>query len=167
MAVITEAYRLGRGYAISPSRYDTIKQAGRYQPLEQHKSSRDIAPFVYLTKVPRGWSNHAKDNAEYTLNNGKSNVSSIYIPEPLRYPNVGFGDMKGTNDALIIHLSEDCNTLSIMVARGQKLNARAVYEAYIRGELNHDIHQLEEQAVHIEPRRIERKQKQRLQACKP
>lgn len=159
MAVITEAYRLGRGYAISQERYDTTKYAGRYIPLEQGMSSRDKAPFVYLTKIPSKWSDHAKANAEYTLNTGKSNVSSIYIPEPMLYPNIGFGDMQGTNDALIIHIADDCNSLSLMVARGHKLNARAVCEAYMRGELYEDIRLLDENAVHIEPRRIERKPK--------
>ena len=74
------------------------------------------------------------------------NISSIFIPN-IKKPLLGYGDVRGTDDALLFKFSKNDKELEIYVARGYKHNALQLYNMFAEGELDGDIEALKQRAL--------------------
>lgn len=92
---------------------------------------------------PKRWD--GEESPDMAITKGSENISSVYIPDPeLPY---GFGDIKGTNDAVLVVFNEDYRTkgiisIELFIARGQKHNRKNLWFELVDGELNHEIEYL-------------------------
>jgi hypothetical protein len=66
--------------------------------------------------------------------------------------NLAYGDVKGTQDAILIVFNADCTTIEIFVARGYKNNRVNLWQNLADGNYNDEISELRDRAVtEIEP----------------
>ena len=68
----------------------------------------------------------------------KNNISSVYIPD-IHTPLKGWGDVKGTNDAILFLFSEDYKEVEVFIARGYKNDVRALFNLFCDGELDREL----------------------------
>lgn len=108
-----------------------------------HKGGQSL----YL--VPRPIKYKGTDITDKAITKGSFNISSVYVPNP-EIP-IAFGDINGTNDAIIFQFNPDTdngiNQVEIFIARGQKHNKRNLYFLYCDGELDHEVEALRKKAV--------------------
>lgn len=126
-------------------RFDCTVSTGTYPTFEAMATrSRDKRFFCYYNGVPDSFNATAQRKADKALTNGKS-ISSVYTPD-LNNPLCGYGDVKDTQDAIILVFSGDYNKLEIFVGRGLKNNQRDLYYLFVDGELDEEIDRLRQQA---------------------
>jgi len=147
--ILTDYYHFERlNGQKSASRLDCTRSTGGYNEFEALRSKTGL--FLYYGK-PLDSNN--KRRPEKALTKG-TYLSGVIIPDvEVSY---GYGDVKGTNDALLFIL-DDCKednegklidgaTIEIFVARGQKGNQFAIYNLLCDGELDEEISSLKTQA---------------------
>ena len=121
-------------------RYDTVASSGSYQLFENMAAqSRVKRFFCYYNGVPNTFSDIARNNAERALTKSRCNISSVFIPDQ-NIPRLGYGDIKGTLDALLVHFSTDYKQMELFIIRGEKFNQRALYNLMATGRLNQEVH---------------------------
>ena len=130
--IITDYYVFRNISEKSASRFDCIYSTETYSAFETLKN-KSGALFLYYTKVPESFNIRAKRKADMILSKSK-NISSVYVPD-VQSP-FAFGDIFGTQDALLIDFTEN---MEIFIARGQKNNARNLYNLFIDGELDKEL----------------------------
>jgi len=139
--ILTDYYKLERLPEFAKNktpRFDCIASTGEY-PLFENMAARSKVNrfFCYYNGIPGTFSSKAKQNAERAITNTK-NISSVFIPN-LKKPLLGFGDVKGTQDAILFVFSPDCIAMEVFIARGYKNNKRGLYNLLVDGELNGEI----------------------------
>jgi len=138
----TDFYRFDRlDGQKSKTRVDCEVCTNSYQPLEALRG-KDGGLHVYITKnyYTQDGTNFKSDLA---LNCGR-HISSLYQPDPSKA--MLFGDVMGTNDALIIQADEleinqdgvitEGGFIEVYVARGMKRDKYALWLAAVNGELD-------------------------------
>lgn len=164
--ILTDYYKFEKiAGSISKTRIDCTASTRTYDPLEglRARSSRkrtdmrdEIAAgslFVYYGDVPTGFGGNVHRKADKCLSKGK-NISSVYVPNVTK--EIGFGDMKGTTDALLF-VFHDCYftdgrvkdgaQIEVFVARGQSKNKSNLYILLDDGELDEEVEQLRKNAI--------------------
>lgn len=137
--IITDYYKMQELVVRKSHRYDCVKSTGDYEPLEQiAQRSKGKRFFCYYGEVPESFSTHAQRKAERVISNQK-NISSVYIPDIINNPLKGFGDVVGTNDAILFQFSEDYKEMEMFIARGYKNDVRALFCLFCDGELDDEI----------------------------
>ncbi len=127
----------------SKSRIDCTLSTKSYPEFEQMRN-KAAALFMYFGDVPDGFKGDIKRKADKALTKTK-NISSIYVPDiEKRY---GFGDVRGTTDALLFIFNADYTKIDVLIARGQKNNKNQLYCIFSDGELNDEIEQLKKRLV--------------------
>ena len=150
--MITDYYRL----RILPEnegkrtvRYDTVASTGSYQLFESMAAqSRVKRFFCYYNGVPDTFSDRARQKAERALTKSGFNISSVFIPDSTK-PLLGYGDIKGTMDALLVYFSTDYRLVELFIIRDQKFNQRALYDRMVTGEFNQEIIDLRNQVNNL------------------
>lgn len=139
--ILSDYYKLERLPEFSNNRtprYDTTFSTGSYTLFENIAAkSRVKRFFVYYNGLPDTFSDRAHNKAERAITN-KKNISSVFIPY-LDAPLYGYGDVKGSLDAILFVFSADYNRMELFIARGYKSNARALFQRLIDGGLNNEI----------------------------
>lgn len=119
-------------------RMDCIAKAGNYPAFEDMAARSKCGHlFFYATRVPDSFSVNAQMRAGMSITN-KRNISSVYFPDKSR-PFVGFGDVKGTNDALLFIFNPDYSRVEMYVAPGMKRGGRSFASRVLSGEFNCEI----------------------------
>ena len=95
--------------------------------------------FMYLGDVPARFGGDVRRKADKAITRGK-NISSLYIPDTAL--NMGYGDIKGTQDAILIITNSDYTTMEIFTARGQKNNRLNLWQMLADGQLDDEISKL-------------------------
>ena len=101
--------------------------------------------YCYYNGIPDSFSNRARQKAERAITSTK-NISSVFIPninKPL------YGDVKGTQDAILFVFSADYNLMEIFIARGYKPQQKALYASMMRGDLNDEIIRIRQHAINL------------------
>jgi hypothetical protein len=150
--MITDYYRL----QILPEndgkktvRFDTVASTGSYKLFEEMAAKSKVNRFFcYYNGVPDTFSDRARQNAERAITKSGCNISSVFVPDPTK-PLMGFGDIKGSMDALLVFFSQDYKIMELFIIRGQKFNKRALYNLMVTGHLNQEIQEVRNQAVSI------------------
>lgn len=147
--ILTDYYRLVRlqEYAQNKTpRFDCIASTGEYPKFEEMAARSKVKRFYcYYNGIPDSFSNRVRQKAERAITSTK-NISSVFIPN-INKPLFGFGDVKGTQDAILFIFSADYNLMEIFIARGYKHQQRALYNAMLMGDLNNEIAQIRQRAI--------------------
>lgn len=133
---------------IKSHRLDCTFSTRGYEPIESKKKmGRDKVErlYCYLTGIPDSFNANAKRKADMAITDGGSSWSSVYTPDA-ENPLMGYGDMAGTDDALLFLFSADYKKMEIFVVRGRKNNKKMLHTMFVDGELDEDIERLREQA---------------------
>ncbi|MER2999075.1 hypothetical protein [Pontibacter populi] len=126
------------------TRFDEIYSTKDYRLLEDLRTkNKDL--FLYLTDVPQAFRYNVRKEAFKCLIAKGNSISSIYKTAPESF--VGFGDIKGTNDAFIIHFNKDWSKFELFVAPGQKNHTTPLLNAYMNGMFNEVIQLVRKKAA--------------------
>ncbi len=159
--ILTDYYRFERLKGTKAKlRIDCTASTRSYEPFEEKRSMKALRHtdkrdgcnvgdlFCYFGDVPKTFGGSVHRKADKALTKSK-NISSIYVPEP--QSNLGYGDMKGTTDALlfIFHDAEVANgrlkdgaVIEIFVARGMARDKAGLYNELSDGMLDDEIEAL-------------------------
>lgn len=147
--ILTDYYRLERLAEFLMNRtprFDCKASTGEYPPFEDiARKSRVKRFFCYYNGLPNSFSENAKNKAERCITNTNS-ISSVFIPS-LDKQQLGYGDVKGTQDALLFVFSPDYSSMEIFVARGYKNNQKRLFNLLYDNELVEEMHRLRNRAV--------------------
>ena len=125
------------GTTRSKTRLDLVACNAIYEPLQRQGKA-----WVYLISVPEHIEGNQKRKSELCLTGGDGKyVSGVFIPD-IQRPGLGYGDIKGTTDAALFVISE--NSLEILIAKGKKNTAFALYQLLADGELDREINILKQ-----------------------
>ena len=165
MSILTDYYRFERIASKSKTRLDCTASTASYPELEEKKATkankatakRDAtevgALVIYFGDVPDQFGGDVHRKADKAITIKGKNLSSVYVPDPTS--NFGFGDVRGTADALLFVFDnlEVANgaisqgaKLEVFVARGQSKNRVALYNLLSDGELEDEINELRQSA---------------------
>lgn len=143
---LTEYYRMEEKVIRKSHRYDCTESAGTYEPLERiGRQSRDGSIYFYYNGVPDTFNAVAQRRTDKAITNGK-NITSVYTPD-INSPRLGYGDIRGTSDAVLFHISSDYKAMDIYIARGLKHHSKALFTAFVDGRLDKEIAELKNRAV--------------------
>ena len=146
--ILTDYYLLKELKQLKSHRFDVVATTGGYPPFEEIANrSKGGRFFCYYNGVPETFSPNAQRKADRAITNTK-NISSVFIPD-LTNPLIGYGDTKGTADALLFLFSEDYKQLEIVVARGYRNNARNLYNLLSDGGLEDELAVLRTRALFV------------------
>lgn len=143
---LTDYYKMAKlPNCKSKLRFDCVASTGGYEPFEEKaQRGRDKRFKFYYGGTPDTFTANAQRKADRAITDGES-ISSVFTPD-LDNPLMGYGDTKGTNDALLFLFSEDYRQIEIFVARGLKNHSKGLFALYADGELSEEIEQLRAQA---------------------
>jgi len=127
----------------SKMRLDCTLSTRSYPEFEAMRNKHD-AFFFYFGDVPDRFGGDIHRKADKAITKTK-NISSVFVPDIESH--YGYGDVRGTNDALLFLFNPDFTQIDVFVARGQRNNKRQLYELLADGELNSEIEQLKQQIV--------------------
>ena len=124
------------------TRFDVTKATHDHDFLEAllvTKRDPNNALTLYLVNRPKKFK--GTDVTDKAITKGSFNISSIYFPDP--EITIAYGDINGTEDAIIFRINSDTENgitrVEIFVAIGQKHNKRNLYFLFEDGELDHEI----------------------------
>jgi len=166
MTNLLDAYYLFERVAKkSSTRMDCTACTANYEPFENKRATRSNKETekrdatnvgslkCYYVSVPDAFSGDAQRRADKSLTMGSKNLSSIFVPDVTKP--MAYGDVANTNDALLFIFTDMAtpngiiapnSKLEIFVAKGQRNNARALYNLLADGELAEEIEQLRARA---------------------
>ena len=164
--ILIDYYRFERlEGTLAKLRVDCTASTKSYEPMEEKRATKALRRtdkrdgcnvgdlFCYFGDVPEQFGGDVHRKADKALTKSK-NISSIYTPDPKS--NLGFGDMKGTADALlfVFHDAQSINgrlqagaVIEIFVARGYAKDRVALYNELSDGLLNEEMDYLRQQAT--------------------
>jgi len=98
-------------------------------------------PVIYFCQTPEHIKARQKRKAEFCISNKAGYLSGVFIPDYSK-PTLAFGDMKGTNDLILIKISGESGELEFFILKGKK-NYGIMYSNMLAdGELDYDIEEL-------------------------
>ena len=146
--IITDYYKMQELKPLKSHRFDCVASTGEYDPFEMiAQKSRDKRFFFYYNRVQESFSTDAQRKAERVISN-KNNISSVYVPD-IHTPLKGWGDVVGTNDAILFLFSEDYKEVEVFIARGYKNDVRALFNLFSDGELDRELEAIRTRANQI------------------
>lgn len=142
--ILTDYYLMREIKPLKSHRFDCTASTGEYPPFEA-MANRGLEKrfFCYCSGVPDSFSANVQRKADRAITNSES-ISSIFIPD-LENSLYGYGDTKGTNDALLFLFSQDYKQLEIFIARGYKNNVKGLFQLFCDGELFGEMEHLRKQ----------------------
>ena len=118
------------------TRFDLFKYSEPiYEPL--------YLPFIYFQNTPDNIKCKQKRKSDFGISQ-KRWLSSVYIPDILN-SQVAFGDIKGTQDLLLIVLNNE--VIEIFIFRGKKHLYQSVLNLYNDSELFNEIDEIRARAI--------------------
>lgn len=164
--ILTDYYRFERlEGTLAKLRIDCTASTKNYEPMEEKRATKALRHtdkrdgcnigdlFCYFGDVPEQFGGDVHRKADKALTKSK-NISSIYTPDPKS--NLGFGDMKGTADALLFMFTnaQPINgrlqagaVIEVFVARGYAKDRIALYNELSDGLLDEEMDYLRQQAT--------------------
>lgn len=164
--ILTDLYRFERKPGtVSKLRIDCTASTRSYDQLESMRAAKQLRRtekrdgcnvgdlFLYFGDVPEQFGRDARRKADKALTKTK-NISSIYVPDPQSC--YGYGDMKGTADALLFVFHDagvtdgrlnDGAVIEVFVARGLAKDRTALYNELSDGLLDDEIASLRSRAT--------------------
>lgn len=143
---LTDYYKMEKlATSKSKNRMDCTISTGGYEPFEDRgQKSREKRFKFYLTPVPDNFRAEARRKGDLSITDTTS-ISTVYFPD-LDTPKLGYGDVKGTKDALLFLFDESKDSVEIFVARGLKSHKTGLFTLFADGELRDEMEALRGQA---------------------
>lgn len=166
MSILTDYYSFERVATKSKSRMDCTASTGSYPELEKERaikptkatSKRDATNIgdlvIYFGDVPEAFGGNVHRKADKAITIKGRNLSSVYVPDPAS--NLGFGDVRGTADALLFVFEnmEIVNgtisqgaVLEVFIARGKSKDRVPLFNLLCDGELDEEMSELRARAA--------------------
>jgi hypothetical protein len=96
-----------------------------------HRPNKKGEVVLYLSAVPDCIESHSHRKPAMSLSiSGNIYISGLYIPD-LKKSDIAFGDVKGTEDAILCLIGE--NQLEIFIAKGKKALSHQFYQLFHDG----------------------------------
>jgi len=123
--------------------------AREYDPLHVAKK-RTNQVYCYLTEKPFHIAAERERKPAFSISNDNyKHLSGIYIPDLKEKANLGFGDIKGTQDGLLFEFSESYQVLELYVLKGQKNVIEQWYSIMADTELEQGLESIRNEAVKV------------------
>lgn len=145
-------YYMGQLLTDAKSRYDIKASTGSYPLFEMlliNKQKFNVGglSFNYAPR-PMSFKGDEKRLSEMIISKGNSSISSVYVPN-LNKNYFAFGDVKTTNDALIIIFDGEKKTIELFIARGLKYNKQHLYSDVCAGYYDNELEGLRQSAKNV------------------
>ena len=159
--IFTDYYRFERFNLMAKSRMDCVASTKSYPEFEEKRackgikqsSKRDATNIdglsCYYGKVNDNFGGNIHRKADMAITTKGKNLSSVFVPD-INF-NIGFGDVRGTSDA-IIFVFKALNVIDgrivtggiieMFIARGKSKECRALYNLVCDGELDDEMNNL-------------------------
>lgn len=150
-SIFTDYYR-GCLLSTSKSRYDIDLSTESYPFFEkllinQKKFNVGGLSFNYCPR-PKTFKAKEERLAEMIISKGNSSISSVYVPNISKYY-LAYGDVKTTNDAIIILFDEEKQMIEIFIARGLKYDKRNLYNEVNEGYLDVEMEAIRQRSINV------------------
>lgn len=166
MSILTDYYCFERVATKSKSRMDCTASTGSYPELEKERAAkpnkatekRDATNIgdlvIYFGDVPEAFGGNVHRKADKAITIKGKNLSSVYVPDPAS--NFGFGDVRGTADALLFVFEnmEIVNgtisqgaVIEVFIARGKSKDRVPLFNLLCDGELDEEMSELRARAA--------------------
>ena len=163
--ILTDYYRFERVASKAKSRMDCTASTHSYPEFEDRKATRankatekrdatDLGDLVvYYNNVPMQFGGSVHRKADKSISIKGHNLSSVYVPDVTK--NIGYGDFKGTADALlfVFHnfnvvdgVIQPGSVMEVFVARGKSRDRVPLFELLSDGELDEEMDELRKKA---------------------
>lgn len=140
--ILSGYYKMVEIKRIKSHRYDCVASTGNYEPFEKiAKCAKKERFYCYYNGVPDTFNANAQRKADCAITSNGGNISSVFVPA-FASPLFGYGDTKGTNDALLFVFSENYEQIEIFVARGHKHQVKQLFSYLKDGGLNGEMDKL-------------------------
>lgn len=164
--ILTDYYRFERVATKARLRMDCTASTKSYPEFEDRRAAkanratekRDATNIgdliIYYGDVPTQFGGDVHRKADKSISIKGKNLSSVYVPDVNN--NLGYGDFKGTSDALlfVFHNMEVRNrviqagaVIEVFVARGKSKDRVPLYNMLSDGELEDEINALRKQVT--------------------
>lgn len=164
--ILTDYYRFERVATKARLRMDCTASTKSYLEFEDRRAAkanratekRDATNIgdliIYYGDVPTQFGGDVHRKANKSISIKGKNLSSVYVPDVNN--NLGYGDFKGTSDALlfVFHNMEVRNrviqagaVIEVFVARGKSKDRVPLYNMLSDGELEDEINALRKQVT--------------------
>lgn len=157
--ILTDYYRFVKLDDLTSSRIDCVVSTKSYDLFENNRATKEIkatsrhpktnigALIAYYLPTFDIVKADAQRKADKSFSMKNAHISSIYKPDlSLSF---GFGDVKGTSDALLfidqLKVADGkvlSGTLDVFIARGQAKNCMQLYQMACNGSLDEDMDNL-------------------------
>jgi hypothetical protein len=149
--IFTDYYK-GQLMTDAKSRFDITQSTSGYPLFElllvnKLKFNVGGLSFNYAPR-PERFKGNEKRLAEMILSKGSSSISSVYVPN-LQKNYIAYGDVKMTNDAMIILFDEERKTIEIFIARGLKNDKQQLYTDVCAGYYDEELEALRQSAKEV------------------
>ena len=145
---------------------DCTASTGSYPELEKERAAkpnkatekRDATNIgdlvIYFGDVPEAFGGNVHRKADKAITIKGKNLSSVYVPDPAS--NFGFGDVRGTADALLFVFEnmEIVNgtisqgaVIEVFIARGKSKDRVPLFNLLCDGELDEEMSELRARAA--------------------
>ena len=166
MSILTDYYCFERVATKSKSRMDCTASTGSYPEFEEKRAAkpnkatekRDATNIgdlvIYFGDVPEAFGGNVHRKADKAITIKGKNLSSVYVPDPAS--NFGFGDVRGTADALLFVFEnmEIVNgtisqgaVIEVFIARGKSKDRVPLFNLLCDGELDEEMSELRARAA--------------------
>lgn len=167
--ILTDFYKFEHTARFAKSRMDCIASTRSYPEFEGKRALKDRAAsksrdgikmgdfIIYYNDVPKRFGGDVHRRAGKSITMGGKNLSSVYVPDP-SLP-FGYGDVRGTNDALIF-MFHDLNivdgviqgggVIEVFVARGKSRDCIPLYNILCDGGLDDEMEYLRNRCKEVE-----------------
>ena len=143
--ILTNLYNANKTPGLK-TRFDITTSTADHDFLEKLLLSK-TGKTLYVVDRPKKFK--GTDVTDKAITKGNYNISSIYFPDP-EIP-IGYGDINGTEDAIIFRINNDTENgiqrLEMFIATGQKHNKRNLYFLFVDRELDHEVAELVNKAA--------------------
>ena len=149
--ILTDYYK-AKKVGTAQYRFDVMESSQSYEYFENlliNKRKLNVGglSFNYLPR-PDDWAGAKERKPDMAITKGNTNVSSVFIPD-LKTHLIGYGDINGSQDALILQFSTDYSTIEVFIARGYKNHISALYTAFKEGDLQEEAEGLRTKALNV------------------
>jgi len=139
--IFTDYYK-GLTMTDAKCRYDITESTENYSLFEMlliNKKKFNVGglSFNYVQR-PNSFKGNEKRMAEMIIGKGSFSISSVYVPNLEKFY-IAYGDVKTTNDALIILFDEDKKTIELFIARGLKHDKQQLFSDVVSGYYDEEM----------------------------
>lgn len=159
--ILTDYYKFERIATKSKQRMDCTASTESYPEFEDKRATRETGEtekrdatlleslVIYFGDVPEAFGGSVHRKADKSITIKGKNLSSVYVPDPST--NFGYGDVRGTADAILLVFDgvqvvngviQSRGIIEVFVARGKSKDRIPLYNLLTDGELDEEMNQL-------------------------